>query len=135
MGYLVNPSSGLELKQIVTTLDNSEITQLDSNYISIGTIPSNAKIISIQMSVDAAVNNFGDFYIISASQFIAIANFTNAGTSLNPLYIAHFSIGAYPQLTISGYELKGTNDGLLISTINQPISSATQMKIVLSYFD
>jgi len=135
MGFLVKKASGLTLKQIVTVLDNSEITQLDSNYIAIGTIAANAKIISIQMSVNDVVNTFGDFYILSQSQLIAIANFTNAAVSLNPSYIAHFALGSGPQLIISGYELKTNNDTLLLSTINQPISAATQMVITLSYFE
>jgi hypothetical protein len=134
MGYLVKPSSGLELKQIITTLDNSEISQLDSNFISIGSVEGTFKIISIQMSVDDDVNAFGDFYIVSGSSGIEIANFTNNGVSLTNNYVAHFSLGAFPQLTISGYEIAYV-DTLFIKTINQPITSATQMKVVLSYFE
>lgn len=135
MGYLIDQAGGLELKEIITVLDNSEITQLDSNYIAIGTIPGNAKIISIQMSVNAVVNAFQDFYILSQSQNIPIATFNNTAVQLKPNYINHFALGAYPSLTISGYELQTTNDTLLISTINQPITTATLMTVVLSYFE
>ena len=135
MGFLIKKGSGLQLKEIVTFLDNSEISQLDSNYIAIGTIPATAKIISIQMSVNAVVNAFQDFYILSLSQNIAIASFNNSAVQLQANYISHFAIGAYPSLTISGYQLKTTNDTILISTINQPITTATQMKVVVSYFE
>lgn len=135
MGILIKPSSSLELKEIITVLDNSEITQLDSNYIAIGTIPANAKIISIQMSVNAVVNAFQDFYILSNSTYKQIAVFNNLATQLLSGYVNHFSIGAYQSLTINGYELKPTNDTLLISTINQPITTATRMEVVLSYFE
>lgn len=135
MGYLIDQAGGLELKEIITFLDNSEITQLDSNYINIGTIPANAKIISIQMSVNAVVNAFQDFYILSNSSYKQIAVFNNLATQLQAGYINHFAIGAYPSLTISGYELQSTNEILLLTAINQPITTATQMKVVLSYFE
>jgi hypothetical protein len=71
--------------------------------------------------------------IIESQGFTPVATLNI--TSMVNNYTYHFCIGYDSAINQMGYQLKQGNVALLLSTINQPVSTATIMTVTISYFD
>ena len=137
MGQLIKKSSGLVLQEIVTTLNNSEISQLDSNYIAIGTIPATAKIVNIQLTANAQVTTWSNLNVMNNpfSGSIVVATYNNPFGVINTGFVYHFCIGYDGTTGLMGYELGQPTNTLFLSAITTPITLATVMTVKLYYFN
>jgi hypothetical protein len=134
MGQLIKKSSGLVLQEIVTTLNYSQISQLDSNYIPIGTISATAKIINIQLTANAQVLAWSNLNVLNHTN-VAVATLNNTLQEINTGYVYHFCIGYDDTTNLMGYELRQATTTLTISAITPPATLATLMTIKLYYFN
>jgi hypothetical protein len=137
MGFLIKKASGLIIYEIVTTLDNTEISQLDSNYIAIGTIPATAKIINIQLTANAQVVAWSNFNVLNGpfGGSPRVATLNNPLQEINTGYVYHFCIGYDDTTNLMGYELQQPTTTLFLTAITPPATLATVMTVKLSYFN
>lgn len=133
MGQLIINNSS-KLTEIVTTLNNSEISTLDSTYIAIGTIPGTAKIINIQLTANAQVVAWSNLNVLNHINEI-VASLSNPLQEINTGYVYNFGIGFSNTTTPDGYELRQPTTTLFLSAILPPVTLATLMTVKLYYFN
>ena len=133
MGFLIKKASGLIINEIVTTLNNAEISALASTF-PIGTIPATAKIISIQLTANAQVVAWNNLQVTN-SAFLSVATLNNTLSEINAGFTYHFCIGYNDTTNIMGYELQQPNTTLYLEAIAPPATLATVMTVKLYYFN
>jgi len=134
MGFLIKKASGLIINEIVTTLNNAEISALDRVYIAIGTIPATAKIINIQLTANDQVVAWSNLNVLNVSN-LSVATFNNTATEINTGRVYHFCIGYDETTFLMGYELGQPTTTLFLSAITPPATLATLMTVKLYYFN
>jgi hypothetical protein len=125
--------SGTNLKKISVTLDANEIQSLHNEAVVIGSISSDAKIISIKCFADETISGYDLLQIFEVDSNLTVANLSVGDLANNYNYF--FSLGDLRGGGQFGFTIKQPTGSLSIMSVDPIVGAATSFTVEVSYFD